>query len=84
MMNRFKNYWAAFQRQQHLYLFWQQRTLFYRDCASALEEKELLQDFIAGELLIASQALTANQARAKGLAYIQEVMQAGDLNLQQI
>ena len=84
MMNRFKNHWAAFQRQQHLYLFWRQRTLFYRDCASALEEKELLQDFIAGELLIASQALTANRARAKGLAYIQEVMQAGDLNLQQI
>jgi hypothetical protein len=84
MIAVFKNIWRSFQRQQHLFLFWQQRTTFYRDCANALEEKELLQDFIAGELLIATQTLTANKAKARGLAYIQEVMQAGDFNLQQV
>ncbi len=84
MIEVFKNIWRSLQRQQHLFLFWQQRTTFYRDCANALEEKELLQDFIAGELLIATQTLTANKAKARGLAYMQEVMQAGDLNLQQV
>lgn len=84
MIESFKNLWRSFQRQQHLFLFWQQRTTFYRDCANALEEKELLQDFIAGELSIATQTLTANKAKARGLAYIQEVMQAGDLSLQQV
>lgn len=84
MIESFKNLWRALHRQQHLFLFWQQRTTFYRDCAYALEEKELFQDFIAGELLIATQSLTANKAKARGLAYIQEVMQAGDLNIQQV
>lgn len=84
MMHLFKNTWATLNKRQQLFLFWQQRIQFYRDCANALEEKELFQDFVEGELMIARHPLTANKAKAKGLAYIQGVMQAGDFNLQQI
>jgi hypothetical protein len=63
--------------------FWQRRTTFYRDLATALEERELPNDFIAGELAIALTPQTHDQHRAKGLAFLRDVMHSSDISLHQ-
>jgi hypothetical protein len=61
--------------------FWRRRTTFYRDAATSLQERELFKNFVAGELNIATAEKTQDKDRAKGLAYLQDMMHATDLSL---
>lgn len=62
--------------------FWSRRTTFYRDLASALQARELPKDFISGELTIALSPMTQDKNRARGLSYIQNIMHASDMPVQ--
>lgn len=57
--------------------FWATRADFYRDLAQAVQDKELLRDFINGELQISLSPKTQNKDRAKALAAMHALMQAG-------
>ena len=75
---------AELSRMMRLRGFWRRRTLFYRDLASALEERELPNDFVAGELAIALAPATQDAERAKGLVIMRDVMHSSDLSLHQV
>lgn len=83
-MTTLSQWWHDFDRAGRLRGFWHRRTTFYRDFASAIEERELPNDFVAGELAIALSPNTQNKHRAKGLAYMRDVMSSGDPNLHQV
>jgi hypothetical protein len=74
------NHWD---RAYRLRGFWQRRTTFYRDLATALDERELPNDFIAGELAIALTPQTHDTHRARGLAFLRDVMHSSDISLHQ-
>ena len=57
--------------------FWATRSDFYRDLAQAVQDKELLRDFINGELEISLAHRTRDLVRAKALGAMQNMMQAG-------
>lgn len=61
--------------------FWRHRGDFYRQLAEALEQKELLRDFIAGEWHIAKQAHTADRSRARALGRMQSALDRGATSL---
>jgi hypothetical protein len=64
--------------------FWARRTIFYRDLATSLKERELPKDFVDGELEIALTPATADRARATGLAYMRSAMDSGDPSLYEV
>ena len=66
-MNAFKLYLADIQRLIKFSGFWSKRTLFYKDLASALQRNELVDDFIQGELTIATNKSTYDKHRVIGL-----------------
>lgn len=57
--------------------FWATRSDFYNDLAQAIEDKELLRDFVEGEALIAESPLTRNKAKATALAIMRDLMRDG-------
>ena len=57
--------------------FWAVRVDFYRDLAQAVQDRELLRDFINGELQISLSPKTQDKDRAKALTAMQTRMQAG-------
>jgi Type II secretion system (T2SS), protein F len=57
--------------------FWNTRADFYRDLAQSVQDKELLRDFIDGELQISLSSRTRDADRAKALSAMQVLMQAG-------
>jgi hypothetical protein len=57
--------------------FWAVRADFYRDLAQAVQDRELLRDFINGELQISLSPKTQDKDRAKALTAMQTLMQAG-------
>jgi hypothetical protein len=61
--------------------FWSERADFYRAVSRSLDRKELLRDFVEGELRIALEPMTADKDRAAGLAYIRETMEQGSFTL---
>lgn len=64
--------------------FWSNRADIYRDIADSIEGKELLRDFIVGELAIASSPHTLNKSRASGLEHMRLVMDGGEFSLADI
>lgn len=68
---------ASLQRWWKLRGFWADRADFYRAVSRSLERKELLRDFVDGELRIALEPVTSDKDRAAGLAYIRETMEHG-------
>ncbi len=81
MMQWTSQQWTEFKRAGQLRGFWKRRTTFYRDIATALQERELPNDFVEGELAIALATATQDKARAKGLAYLHSVLHANDVSL---
>ena len=61
--------------------FWGQRAEMYRDISRSIEGKELLRDFIEGELAIAMSKQTMNKVRAKGLLHMRGLLDAGGVSL---
>lgn len=61
--------------------FWGRRADFYRDVARSIDNKELLRDFIEGELAISSAPHTLDKPRAKGLAHMRVLLDAGGVTL---
>ena len=84
MMDSLAQWGAELARASRLRGFWRRRTLFYRDLATALEERELPNDFVAGELAIALAPATQDAERAKGLGLMRDVMHSSDLNVHQV
>lgn len=61
--------------------FWGGRADVYRDIARSIEGKELLRDFVEGELAIAMSKQTMNKVRAKGLLHMRGILDAGGASL---
>lgn len=61
--------------------FWGERADFYRLVARSLDRKELLRDFVEGELRIALSPITVDKPKAAGLAHIRETMERGSFTL---
>lgn len=61
--------------------FWGGRADVYRDIARSIEGKELLRDFVEGELAIAMSRQTMNKVRAKGLLHMRGILDAGGASL---
>lgn len=74
LANSLKRWWT-------LRGFWAERPDFYRDVARSLERKELLRDFVEGELEISLNPITADKARAEGLKYMRDVIESGSVTL---
>lgn len=72
---------ASISRASSLRGFWKNRTTFYRDIATSIQERELPNDFIAGELGIAMAPATQDKNRAKGLSFMRDVLHASDISL---
>lgn len=81
MMDWFHGQQVALQRWSQLRGFWRQRTVFYRDTATAIESNEALPSYLEGELQIARAPKTADPDRAKGFAYAHEMQQNNDFDL---
>ena len=64
--------------------FWGKRSLFYRDIANAIDERELLRDFIDGEYQIAITPVTADKTKADALGFIRKVMEGGATSLEDV
>jgi hypothetical protein len=71
------NFFKALARYFELSNFWNERVDFYRDLARAIDEKELLRDFVVGELEISLAPKTADRDRAVGLMFMSKLMAAG-------
>lgn len=61
--------------------FWGRRSDFYRDVARAIESKELLRDFVEGELAISLAPRTLDKSRAGGLLHMRAILDAGSFTL---
>jgi hypothetical protein len=67
----------AIQKRIILSSFWKNRANFYRDIATAIDERELLRDFIDGEYQIAITPVTADKEKAEALGFIRKIMEGG-------
>lgn len=61
--------------------FWGRRADLYRDIAKSIEDKELLRDFVEGELAISMAPATLDKSRAAGLQYMRAVLEAGEYTI---
>ncbi len=57
--------------------FWGKRADLYRDISKSIEDKELLRDFVEGELAISLSPHTLDTTRAAGLKYMRSVLESG-------
>lgn len=57
--------------------FWAVRSNFYRTLARSMEKKELLRDFVEGELEICSDEKTKDAVKVSGFSYMRAVMESG-------
>ena len=64
--------------------FWRDRSEFYRDLAQALEDRELLRDFLLGELEISMAPTTRDQDRAAGLRQMIKLMEEGMTSIDEL
>ena len=64
--------------------FWGKRADFYRDVAKSIEDKELLRDFVEGELAISTATATLDKTRAAGLNYMRAILDAGEYTVADI
>lgn len=64
--------------------FWKKRANFYRDIATAMDERELLRDFIDGEYQIAITPVTADKEKAEALGLIRKIMEGGVNTLEDV
>ncbi len=67
-----------------LWPFWQRRAEFYRDLAHSIDDRELLRDFVDGELRIATNPGTSDRQKAAVLAYMRQVMDSGITSIDQV
>lgn len=67
-----------------LQAFWASRSTFYRELAQSILDKELLRDFVRGELEISLAKPTHMPARARGLQHMRTVMDSGVLGLGEV
>lgn len=77
ILNDLKRWWR-------LRSFWAERHVFYKTLARSLEKKELLRDFVDGEYAIARAENTQDKAKAAGLKYMREVMDAGITTISEV
>jgi len=61
--------------------FWGRRADLYRDIAKSIEDKELLRDFVEGELSISMAPATLDKARAAGLRYMRTILEVGEYTI---
>lgn len=64
--------------------FWRERSVFYKDLAQALEDRELLRDFLLGELEISIAPTTRDRNRATGLKQMLKLMEEGVTNIDEL
>jgi len=61
--------------------FWARRAELYRDIARSVQAKELLRDFVEGELAISLSPKTLDKPRAQGLAFMRGIVDMGSHSL---
>lgn len=83
-MSVFLNVFLSLKKTFRFGQFWSTRADFYRDLAQAVQDKELLRDFVDGEYQIASASKTRDRSREAALSTMRDVMLAGATNLHEV
>jgi hypothetical protein len=78
------NVFHSLSRYFHLASFWRERPVFYRDLAQGLQDRELLRDFLVGELEISTAPTTRDVHRARGLKQMLMLMEDGVTNIDEV
>lgn len=75
---------AEFRKMLNYRSFWATRADFYQDLAQAVSERELLRDFINGELQISESPKTRDKVRSNALAAMQSRLLAGATSIDEV